>query len=494
MRYRRGSMRGRALPGLITLAALAATACGSGRPEPPSPTRRPNVVLFLVDDLGWADLGVQGSTFYETPAVDRLAASGMRFTDAYASSPVCSPTRAAIMTGRHPVRVGITDWIPGADPRDRQLLGPDDRHQLPLEETTLAEELKAAGYATFFAGKWHLGDAGFFPEDQGFDVNIGGHHRGSPPGGYYAPYENPKLEDGPEGEYLTDRLASETIGFIEEHATARPGQPFFADLSFYTVHTPIQASRRHVEHFREKASGLPEDGSGDPVPEHDGWTRVRQDDPDYASMIRAMDENVGRVLATLDRLGIADETIVVFTSDNGGLSTLGRPGAPTSNRPLRAGKGWCYEGGIRVPLIVRAPGVTLPGSTSAVPVVSMDLYPTVLELVGLPLRPKRHVDGRSLVPLLRGDDSPDRDALHWHFPHYHGSAWTPGAAIRAGNWKLVELDESGAVELYDLGHDVGERHDLSSELPETRARLLTALHAWQEELGAKKARPNPNAP
>jgi arylsulfatase A-like enzyme len=486
-------MRGGARPGLIALAALAASACGSGGTEPSDSSRRPNVVLFVVDDLGWADLGVQGSSFYETPAVDRLAASGMRFTDAYAASPVCSPTRAALMTGRHPVRVGITDWIPGDDPRDRTLLGPGDLHALPLDETTLAEELKAAGYATFFAGKWHLGDDGFLPEDQGFDVNVGGHHRGSPPGGYYAPYENPKLEDGPEGEYLTDRLASETIGFIEGQTTERPGRPFLADLSFYTVHTPIQASRRHVEHFREKASGLPGGGSG-PVPEGDGWTKVRQDNPDYASMVRAMDENVGRVLETLDRLGIADETIVLFTSDNGGLSTLSGRDAPTSNRPLRAGKGWCYEGGIRVPLIVRAPGVTRPGSTSATPVVSMDLYPTVLELLGLPLRPERHVDGRSLVPLLRGADTLDRDALYWHFPHYHGSTWTPGAAIRAGTWKLVELDESDEVELYDLRDDIGERNELSARHPETKARLLAALHAWQRELGARKATPNPNAP
>jgi arylsulfatase A-like enzyme len=479
---------------LLVAGAWGAGACTSEPPDQARPSPRPNVLIFLVDDLGWADLGVQGSTFYETPVVDGLAASGMRFTDAYAASPVCSPTRAALMTGRHPVRLGITDWIPGADPRDRKLLGPDDLHALPLEETTLAEELKDAGYATFFAGKWHLGDTGFFPEDQGFDVNLGGHHRGSPPGGYYAPYENPKLVDGPEGEYLTDRLASETIAFIEQRAASGVDGPFFALLSFYTVHTPIQASRRHVDHFREKAAELPGDPA-EPLPERDGSTNTRQDDPEYASMVRAMDENVGRVLDALGRLGLADETIVVFTSDNGGLSTLapGRRRGPTANLPLRAGKGWCYEGGIRVPLIVRAPGTTRAGSVSSVPVVSMDLYPTVLELAGLPLRPKRHVDGRSLVPLLEGGDSLDREALFWHFPHYHGSAWTPGAAIRAGSWKLVELDETGEVELYNLKDDVGERRELSSEHPERKARLLTALHAWQEELGAKKAQPNPDA-
>jgi arylsulfatase A-like enzyme len=476
---------------VLVVLAWAAGGCTSAPRDEGEPSPRPNVLLFLVDDLGWADLGVQGSTFHETPALDRLAASGMRFTDAYAASPVCSPTRAAVMTGRHPVRVGITDWIPGADPRDRKLLGPDDRHELPLEETTLAEALKEAGYATFFAGKWHLGDTGFFPEDQGFDVNLGGHHRGSPPGGYYAPFENPKLEDGPEGEYLTDRLADETIAFVQGQAAREA--PFFAMLSFYTVHTPIQASRRHVAHFEEKAAELFAGEEPDPTLERDGLTRMRQDRPDYASMVRAMDENVGRVLGALERLGIADDTVVVFTSDNGGLSTLRRPRAPTSNLPLRAGKGWCYEGGIRVPFIVRAPGVTSPGSTSPVPVVSMDVFPTVLELAGLPLQPARHVDGQSLVPLLRGEDALDRDALYWHFPHYHGSMWTPGGAIRAGDWKLVELDEYGEVELYNLRDDLGERNELSAQHPETRDRLLAALHAWQEELGAKKASPNPDA-
>ncbi len=296
----------------LAWAVLAASAAGCVGALPEAP-KRPNIVFLLVDDLGWTDVGSFGSEFYETPNVDRLAATGMRFTEAYAASPVCSPTRAAIMTGKHPVRVGITDWIPGADPRDRRLLGPDDLHELPLGETTLAEELGAAGYATFFAGKWHLGDAGFFPEDQGFDVNIGGHHRGSPPGGYYSPYENPKLADGPEGEYLTDRLATETIRFIEGHVARQPDQPFLAYLSFYTVHTPIQAAKKHVEHFEEKAAGLPQSALRDPIPEHDGWSRRSQSDPDYASMVRAMDENVGRVLESLDQAGINDDTVLVFT-------------------------------------------------------------------------------------------------------------------------------------------------------------------------------------
>jgi arylsulfatase A-like enzyme len=477
------------------LAAAFLSASVAGCVDTPrEPERKPNIVFFLVDDLGWADVGSFGSEFYETPHVDRLAATGMRFTDAYAASPVCSPTRAAILTGKHPVRVGITDWIPGADPRDRKLIGPDDLHELPLGETTLAEELRAAGYATFFAGKWHLGDTGFFPEDQGFDVSRGGHHQGSPPGGYYSPYENPKLEDGPEGEYLTDRLAAETIRFIEGQAAERPEQPFLAYLSFYTVHTPIQASRKHIGHFRAKAEDLPEKTLLEPILEHDGWSRRSQSNPDYASMVRAMDENVGRVLDGLDGAGIAEDTVVVFTSDNGGLCTLGRKNAPTSNLPLRSGKGWCYEGGIRVPTIVRAPGVTRPGSTSSVPVISMDFYPTLLELVGLPLRPDRHVDGLSLVPLLRGGEDLGREALYWHFPHYHGSMWTPGAAVRAGDWKLVDFYDHEKAELYNLRDDIGERRELSDTHPEEKARLLAMLHAWQEERGAKTPRPNPNGP
>jgi arylsulfatase A-like enzyme len=475
---------------LVVMALAATLTGGTASPEAPG-TRRPlNVVLFVVDDLGWADLGSYGSTFHLTPSVDRLAAGGVRFTDAYAASPVCSPTRAALMTGRHPVRVGITDWIPGLDPRDRKLLGPDDRHELAREETTLAEELKGAGYATFFAGKWHLGGEGFLPEDQGFDRNLGGHERGSPPGGYFAPYENPKLQDGPEGEYLTDRLATETIRFIEEQARQRGDQPFLATLSFYTVHTPIQACPRHLAHFEARAAAL-EAVEREFVPEHEGLSRVRQSNADYASMVRAMDENVGRVLDALDRLGIAEETVVIFTSDNGGLCTLGSRRGPTSNRPLRSGKGWCYEGGLRVPLIVRAPGVSRPGTVSSVPVVSMDLYPTLLDLLGLPPRPDRHRDGVSLLPVLRGAPSLDREALYWHFPHYHGSTWTPGAAIRAGDWKLIEFYEYETAEIYNLAEDLGESRELSAEHPEKKEQLLDLLHSWQKELGAKRPRLNP---
>ncbi|MCG8511155.1 MAG: sulfatase-like hydrolase/transferase, partial [Rhodospirillales bacterium] len=296
---------------------------------------RPNFLIVLVDDLGYADLGCYGSSFYDTPRLDALAASGTRFVHGYAAHPVCSPTRAALMTGQNPARIGITDWIPGKNPGNRKLLGPEDQHRLALDHITIAEALKQAGYTTFFAGKWHLnaaGDAGHFPEDQGFDINKGGHHKGSPPGGYYAPYKNPRLDNGPEGEYLPDRLTDETIRFIEAHRD----KPFLAYLSFYTVHTPIQACKRHVATYQQRAAELSE--RMDAVrQEHDGWTKLRQDNPAYASMVRAMDENVGKLLDTLDRLKLDDNTVVVFTSDNGGLTTRGGKRAPTSVLPLRAG-------------------------------------------------------------------------------------------------------------------------------------------------------------
>ena len=453
-----------------------------------APQKRPNVVFILVDDLGWMDLGCQGSPVYKTPNIDRLAESAMRFTDAYASCPVCSPTRASIMTGKSPTRLNITDWIPGRNPKNEKLLGPQDRHELPLSEVTLAETFKDNGYKTFFAGKWHLGSDGHFPEDQGFDINKGGHHRGSPPGGYYTPYRNPKLTNGPEGEYLTDRLTDESIRFMQDNKNA----PFLLYLSFYTVHTPIQPCNRLLEENEARVADTT--FSGPPsVKERDGWTEQRQDNPAFASMVQAMDENVGRLLKQVDALGLKDNTVVVFTSDNGGLSTLGRTNAPTSNVPLRAGKGWCYEGGIRVPLIVSAPGVTQAQSLCDVPVTSTDFYPTLLQLAGLDPMPGQHADGVSLVPLLKGGASLDRKALYWHYPHYHGSMWTPGAAIRSGDWKLIEFYEEDRVELYNLKHDLSERRDLTGEHPDITQRLLGMLRAWQTETGAQMPRPNPNS-
>ncbi len=466
----------------LSAAALQAAGCGGLK------AARPNFLFILVDDLGWSDLGCYGSRFAETPNLDRLAASGVRFTDAYASCPVCSPTRASVMTGKYPSRLNITDWIPGDNPKNRKLLGPEDRHELPLEEKTIAEAFREHGYKTFFAGKWHLGSDGFFPEDQGFEINKGGHDKGSPPGGYYSPYHNPKLEDGPEGEYLPDRLTDETIKFMENTA----GNPFLAFLSFYTVHTPIQASRRHISKYEAKEAQAGEPAVPAFIPEHDGETKQSQDNPAYASMVEAMDENVGRLMDELVKLDLDKDTVIVFTSDNGGLSTL-FPGrhAPTSNLPLRAGKGWCYEGGIRVPLIIRLPENEGTTRESDVPVISMDFYPTLLELAGLPALPEQNLDGKSLARYLREGKEPERDALFWHYPHYHGSAWTPGAAIRAGDWKLIEFYETEKVELYNLKADLGEKNDLSAVNPGKTAELLEMLHKWQKETGALMPEPNP---
>jgi arylsulfatase A-like enzyme len=449
--------------------------------RPAVAARKPNFLFILVDDLGGTDLGCYGSTYYETPNLDRLAAEGVRFTDAYASCPVCSPTRASIMTGKYPARVGITDWIPGGDPKNRKLRCPRDLHQLPLEEVTIAEALREAGYKTFFAGKWHLGGEGHFPEKQGFEINKGGHHKGSPPGGYYSPYKNPKLDSGPDGEYLPDRLTDETMAFME----ANRDHPFLAYLAFYTVHTPIQACKRHFPKFEKKLKQAGKPTGAAFRKERNGWTKLRQDDPAFASMVYAMDENVGRLLRRLDTLDLTEDTVVIFTSDNGGLSTLGRQWAPTCNEPFRAGKGWCYEGGIRVPLIIRAPGTARSERACGVPVTSTDFYPTMLELAGLPPAPGQHADGISLSPLLTDGGVLDRDALYWHYPHYHGSTWAPGAAIRAGKWKLIEFYEENAVELYDLASDAGEKQDLSRSHADRTNELRAMLRAWQEKVGAK---------
>lgn len=471
----------------LILVGILVAGMGAGCREQASP-QRPNFIFILVDDLGARDLGVYGSTFHETPALDRFAGSGMLFTSAYAASPVCSPTRAAIMTGKHPARIEITDWIPGDRPQDRPLLGPPIRNELPLEETTIAEVLQQAGYRTFFAGKWHLGGPGYYPEQHGFDSNLGGIEAGSPPGGYYSPYRNPTLPDGPEGEYLTDRLTDESIRFLE----GGDERPFALFLWYYTVHTPIQASR-HVGRFEAKLETLAANLQPDQISEAGAWTKTRQDDPAYASMVYAMDENVGRLLDALEQGGLAGFTHVIFTSDNGGRSTLqGRPGGPTSNLPLRAGKGWAYEGGIRVPLIIRSPGLTAPGSTSSHMVTSTDFYPTLVELAGLSLPEGSAPDGVSLIPALQGSVT-GREELFWHFPHYHGSGWTPGGAIRSGDWKLLEYFEGNRLELYHLADDPGEVTDLAGRHPERAERMRQRLGEWRARVGAKMPGPNPAA-
>ena len=450
-----------------------------------STKKPPNFVFILVDDLGWADVKCNNpKSFYETPNIDKLAENGVRFTQAYSANPVCSPTRAAIMTGKHPNRLNITDWIPGDDPIDRLLLGPQDSNELALEEITIAEKLKEKGFKTGFIGKWHFGDEGFFPENQGFDINIGGHAKGSPPGGYYSPYKNPKLKDDPEGEYLTDRLTDESIRFFTENKE----NPFFLYLAYYTVHTPIQAAKKHIEKFEHKRNQL----GLDSIPhkkEGEGWTKLMQEDAAYASMVAAMDENVGRIMDALKELGLDKNTWIIFTSDNGGLSTFRRINAPTSNEPLRAGKGWCYEGGIRVPLIIAGAGITEKGKVTEQPAVSMDFYTTILSIAGIQHEKN---DGENLLPVLSENKVLNRDELFWHFPHYHGSGWKPGSAMRKGDWKLVVHYENKQTELFNLADDPGETTDISENYPGKTVELRKILNARLTDSDAKLPLPNQN--
>lgn len=455
---------------LLLSLVLAAAVC---RTATAADSARPNIILIVIDDFGWADLGCYGSTFHETPNVDGLARSGLRFTNGYAACPVCSPSRAALMTGKYPARLHLTDWLPGRTDRPSQkLLRPTIIQQLPLEEVTPAEALKPAGYTSASIGKWHLGSRPFWPEHQGFDRNVGGTATGSPPGGYFK-FWTPSMQARDGSEYLTDRLTDEAIGFIE----ANRARPFFLYLPHYAVHIPLQAKEELVARYRSKT---PATGS-------------EQRNPIYAAMIQSVDEGVGRMLRKLDDLGIAGRTVVIFTGDNGGLSVKEGPNTPsTSNTPLRAGKGYLYEGGIRVPLIVRWPGVTRPGSVSDVPVSGQDLYPTILEIGGTATAAGQVVDGESLVPLLKGDGSPRRDALFWHYPHYSNQGGKPGAAIRQGNLKLIEWYEDGRAELYDLASDPGERRDLAAERPAEVTRLRERLAGWRESVGAQMMRPNPD--
>ena len=479
----------------IFLILLAAIVAPMQAPAKEGPT---NFVFFLVDDLGWADVSCFGSTFHETPNIDALAASGMKFTSGYAAASICSPTRASIMTGRHPARVDITDWIPGnsvAKGGKFKFQHLDDRNNLALEETTIAEALKAHQYSTFFAGKWHLGGKGFWPDDQGFDINVGGHDRGSPPGGYYAPWKNPALEAKEKGEYLTERLTQESVDFMKAQ---KKEQPFLLYLSYYNVHTPIQPYKKRIDHYLEKAKASFE-GETPRIEERDAASRGRQDNPEFASMVAAVDDSVGEILKALEELKLADNTVVIFFSDNGGLCTLPakRNVGPTCNLPLRSGKGWLYEGGIREATIVRAPGVTEAGSVCDEPIMSTDFFPTMLDLAGFPLMPEKHEDGISLVPLLKGkglsEKDQDRD-LVWHYPHYHGSGWTPGAAVRSGDWKLIEFWEHDEVELYDLSKDPGEQDDLSEQNPEIVTKLQKQIKSWQKNVGAKMPALNPDFP
>ncbi|HUW18832.1 MAG TPA: sulfatase-like hydrolase/transferase [Sedimentisphaerales bacterium] len=456
-------------------ASLAVPGCfsASSKSSGKSAADKPNIVLILVDDLGWRDVsygvgyGYSGSGYYETPNLEKLAGQGMRFTDAYAACPVCSPTRASIMTGKYPARIYLTDWINGHERPNAKLKIPNWTHYMRLEEVTIAEALKAAGYATCHVGKWHLGDdAIYWPENQGFDVNKGGWKAGHPagPGKYFTPYRNPRLEDGPPGEYLTDREAMEAVRFIEQNRH----RPFFLYMAHYAVHAPMMAKQGIIDKYQAKTS----------TPEHNNAT--------YAAMIQSVDEALGRVMEKLEELNIAERTIMIFMSDNGGL--LGK----TNNWPLRGGKAQAYEGGIREPMIIKWPGVVKLGSVCNEPVISTDFYPTILEMVCLPPRPEQHIDGVSLVPLLKARGSLDRDALYWHYPHYHPqNPRGPFGAIRKGDWKLIEYYEDMDVELYNIGKDLGEKVNLAETNPAKANELRDMLHAWRASVGAQMPTRNP---
>ena len=445
---------------------------------------KPNLLFILVDDLGWTDVSYNKSDYYETIHIDNLSETSMLFDNAYAASSVCSPTRASIMTGKHPARVNITDWIPGLDPKNRPLLGPVDRNELPLEETTIAEVLRDNNYSTFYSGKWHLGSEGHYPEDQGFDVNIGGFEKGSPMGGYYSPYKNPRLSDGPEGEYLTDRLTLETIELIRNRDTKKP---FAAFLSFYNVHTPIQENKEFIDYYVEKLKSY-ENTSPETVKEGDAITLLNQRNAKYASMVHATDYNVGRIINFLKENNLYENTLIVFTSDNGGLSTLRRV-APTSVYPLRAGKGWLYEGGIRIPQLIKLPK-QINKEIISEPVVSYDLFPTIVNVLNLN-HSVSDIDGVDLTNLFVKKEI-ERDFIFWHFPHYHGSLWKPGSALRNNDWKLVELHEENKVELYNLKDDISETVDVSNRFPEITSRLVNKLNEIKIDLGANKATINEN--
>ena len=487
--------------GTVATALLGALGCRSAARVKSQPiarkraSRPPNIVLVLVDDLGWTDLGCTGSAYYETPNIDRLASQGMMFTDAYAACAVCSPTRAAVLTGRYPARIGVTNVI---SPRDRggrmpapgeiwpdyvdasgngsdRLLSPRNPYWMEREEVTIAEALKPAGYVSCHVGKWHLGLDQWYPERQGFQENYGGCDYGYP-GSYFDPYwhENrsyiPTLPPRRTGEYLTDREADEAAGFI----TRNRSRPFFLYMAHYAVHMPLEAKAEVVAKYADKPA-----------------TRHRNET--YAAMVQGVDSAVGRILRTLDELGLRDDTLVIFTSDNGGLSAYEHVQGPTDNHPLRAGKGYPYEGGIRVPAIIRWPGVVAPGSVCREPIISPDYFPTILAAARQDPPANRIIDGESLVPLLTQTGSLDRDAIFWHFPHYRGQEGeVPYSIVRCGDWKLIKRYEGKTFELYNLRNDICETTELSDRMPGKVAELDARLTGWLKRTGAKLPIRNPN--
>lgn len=459
-------------------------------------TTQPNIIVILADDLGWADLSGYGSSFYETPNLDQLAKNGIKFTNAYATSPVCSPTRASLMTGKYPTKTGVTDWIPGRSEDGKQrayekIKTPSTSFQLALEEKTIAELAVENGYQTFFAGKWHLGEEEkYWPQYQGFQTNIAGWSKGAPTGrlndstgGFFTPYKNPFISDGPVGEYLTDRLTNECIQFLEK----KKAEPFFLFYSMYAVHNPLQAPKTLVQKYQAKQKKLgltdKERFAKDEVwmqPET-GWKRrLVQDNPVYAAMIENMDWNVGRLLNKLKELHLDENTLIVFTSDNGGLSTS--EGSNTVNDPFRAGKGWLYEGGIRVPLIMYWKGKIATGYSVDLPVTSADLYPTLASVINTQYKKERLIDGENILPMI--SQANKKRTLFWHYPHYSNQGGKPSAAIRSGDYKLIYYYEDQTIELFDLANDAAEKNNIASNNNGLSVQLKKQLMDWLKNIGA----------
>lgn len=468
---------------------------GAGFTRGAEPDRTPpmNVLLILADDLGARDLAVDGSYFHETPNLDGLAMSGMRFTRGYAACQVCSPSRASILTGQFPARHGITDWIGAASGeqwiRNDRLLPADYVRALPASTQSLAEVAKSNGYRTFFAGKWHLGGEGSLPTDHGFDFNLGGYHSGSPRGGYFSPYNNPQLEDGPDGECLPIRLADETNRFIEQSNN----QPFFAMLSFYSVHGPIETTQERWRKYRNKAMALKSRMTSLPRFVIDRTMPVRQfqDNPIYAGVVEAMDDAVGKVLRQLESSGLAENTIVIFTSDNGGVAS--GDAFATSNLPLRGGKGRQWEGGIRVPLYMRVPGVTRPESTSDLNVSGVDLYPTLVQLLDWETEAGQAMDGVDLSKTISGESSEEirNRSLVWHYPHYGNQGGEPSSILMQGDWKLIHYYEDGHDELYNLSSDEAEKKNLYDQNRERAVQMRKELDHFLNDVQAKRPENDP---
>jgi len=453
------------------LKTMALTAAAVSIPFAKTRHRKPNIIMILVDDLGWTDLGCFGSDLYKTPKIDKIARQGVRFSDAYAACTVCSPTRASLLTGKYPARLHVTDWIYGENRQQEKLINPDWTPYLPHEERTIGEELKNRGYKTIHIGKWHLGEKEYWPMSQGFDENIGGYEKGQPPS-YFYPYkggdwnpEIPTLKGGEEGEFLTEREAKEACKFIEENKQ----KPFFINLWHYAVHTPIMAKKEVAEKYKNKID-----------------IGMKHTNAKYAGLVESVDDAFGRIWNKLRELYLERDTIILFTGDNGGLTLR----YITDNSPLRAGKGSAYEGGVRVPMFVWYEGIQ-PGVCKE-PVITCDIFPTIMNMVEKGISLPKNIDGKNLIPLLKDSKSQlDREAIYWHYPHYHSGGAKPYSAIRCREWKLIKFYETGTLELYNLNHDIGERKNLAEKETGKANELHQKLNQWLKKVDAQMPVLNP---